>query len=273
MNAGGSPSENSTFPDRFGVDELVREVDWPQRGQQRRTCPANRPGGRAEHRLGSRSPSTWSPTVHGMSWGDPPARHRDGRQRGVQRPAAGDQLRPRGETRTSRRWLQTPAARPVQPCAIQSLVAARTGGAPEAGPVSGRRPPRSSGSPAPGRRLEHDLPGQPGGFPVRPPAHRDDAGDPNAASASAGRRRWCPGAVVSGAVVSGAVVSGAALSESRRSESTMQATIATPVLAAQGFTSAPESRRSFGKTDLLLVLWGADRWITGHHVQDVSHGT
>lgn len=50
------------------MDELIREVDRPQRGQQQPYLPGKLPGSEPSSAPGSRSPhATWSPTTHGFS--------------------------------------------------------------------------------------------------------------------------------------------------------------------------------------------------------------
>jgi len=166
--------------DKARVAPMVRELDRPQRRQQTAHLAGDRPGGRAEDRLGvALAPRHLVADRPRDVLGDPPARHRDGRQRRVQRPAPGDQLRPAGRD-----------AGPVGGGAGHPP----PGGPAVRDPVSGgrahrpRHPEAGTGEcveeigvppvrPLQLGRLEHDRPGPPGGsLPAREP-HRDDPGD------------------------------------------------------------------------------------------------
>ena len=178
MNAGGSPSENSTLPDRSACTSWSGRSTGRSAASRRRTCPAIEPAAGPSTRLGvALAPRHLVADRPRDVLGDPPARHRDGGQRRVQRPAARDQLGPAGRD-----------ARPVGGGAGHPL----PGGPAVRDPVAGARPHRPRHAEAgPGQRvvdvgvppvgpvqvgwLEHDRSGQPGGSL---PARQPDRGDP-----------------------------------------------------------------------------------------------
>jgi hypothetical protein len=158
------------------MDELVRQVDRPQRRQQAPYLDRNLPGGRAEQRTGitlaPRHPIADRPRVFLRV---PPLGQGQAGQRGRQRPAHRDQFRP---ARRDARPVRSSTGHPVP-----RRPALRN-------PVSGHRPywrrhPEAGalqrivdiGGPAPLphriSRLEHHLSGPPGRSPSARQPHRN----------------------------------------------------------------------------------------------------